>query len=126
MTSPDLIEKIARAIAVNHGVDPDEEGPGQRHAVEGDNGMATIVVDHMGPLWQLWIGDAEAALSVIISVLKTPSDWRDGLMQCVERETDLSVLPMQPGTDDKALAAIHAVADYIATAKEQKRLVDER
>lgn len=56
-----MVERMARAIAANHGVDPDMLGPGQRHVADID-GIPTIVSDHRGPLWKMWVSDAIAAL----------------------------------------------------------------
>ena len=54
-------EVIARAICCQHGTSPDETGPQQRHAILQD-GIDTIISDHMGPLWTMWLDDADAAL----------------------------------------------------------------
>lgn len=60
---PARIEAAARAIAVQHGVDPDQEGPAVVHAVEdrGD-GIPALISDHRGPLWRMWVDDAKAAI----------------------------------------------------------------
>lgn len=62
----EMVERVARAIAVNHGVDPDQEGPGTRHAVE-EGGVTRILTAHMGPLWKMWIPDARAAIEAMFS-----------------------------------------------------------
>lgn len=65
MTDTDaLVEKVARAICVAHGVDPDSHGPERRHVVEKD-GLPTIMTDHLGPLWRLWSLEALAALTAL-------------------------------------------------------------
>jgi len=55
---------MARAIAVQHGADPDYSIPAQRNVIE-SNGVTTIAMSHVGPLWRLWIDDATAALKAI-------------------------------------------------------------
>ena len=60
----DMVERVARALAINHGVDPDEEGPGRRHVAERD-GIPSILMDHAGPLWEMWMSDARAAMAAM-------------------------------------------------------------
>lgn len=60
----EMVERVARAIAARHGTDPDQEGPGQRHVIDVD-GVPTIITDHIGPLWKMWIPDARAAIKAM-------------------------------------------------------------
>ena len=60
----EMIERVARVLAINHGTNPDEEGPGLRHVVERDR-VATILMDHTGPLWKMWIPDARTAIAAM-------------------------------------------------------------
>jgi hypothetical protein len=57
----DPIERVARALAINHAIDPDEQGPAETHMTKID-GVPTIISDHRGPLWELWCGDSEVAI----------------------------------------------------------------
>jgi len=59
-----LIEAMARAIAIQHGAIQDDLGPAQRNVIE-SNGVTTIAMSHVGPLWKLWVDDATAALNAI-------------------------------------------------------------
>lgn len=69
----------ARAICINHGVDPDIEGPGQRHAVEVD-GVTTIVTDHIGPLWRMWLDDAKVAIRAYLAAAPSKDQVSMGAM----------------------------------------------
>jgi hypothetical protein len=62
----EMVERAARAIAKQHGTDPDMEGPGRRHAVPMEDGTTAILTDHFGPLWKMWSDDARAALSAAL------------------------------------------------------------
>ena len=68
----DLVESVARAIAINHHVDPDDVGPGNRHVIE-IGGVPTIISDLRGPLWSGWTPDANAAIRAIVDFLREPS-----------------------------------------------------
>ena len=81
-------EAMARGIALAHGVDPDMDGPGNRHAVPMEDGTTAIITDHMGPLWKMYATEARAAIAaangagfVHISrdVLSGLLFWVDGL-----------------------------------------------
>lgn len=59
-----LVERAARKIAIHQGVDPDQLGPGERHVADVD-GIPTIISDHRGPLWRMWIPQAQIALAEV-------------------------------------------------------------
>ena len=63
-----MIERVARALAIAHGTDPDAGSAQVRHVVEID-GQSHILTDHMGPLWRMYKTDARAA----IAAMKEPS-----------------------------------------------------
>ncbi|GIK47976.1 MAG: hypothetical protein BroJett013_06730 [Alphaproteobacteria bacterium] len=76
----EMVERAARAIAKQHGTDPDREGPGHRHAVPMEDGTTAIITDHFGPLWKMWTDDARAALSAALD----PEDEK--LVEIVARD----------------------------------------
>lgn len=58
-----MIERAARAICREHGVDPDHVNADPRsHAIPRQDGVMSIVSDHRGPIWTMWTDDARAAL----------------------------------------------------------------
>ena len=59
-----LIERIARALCINHGVDPDRVGG------TWDGGK----LPDKDPAWTNWIGSAETALEITIEYLKENLD----------------------------------------------------
>lgn len=91
----EMIERAARAIAVAHGTDPDQEGPGQRHAVPMEDGTTAIITDHFGPLWKMWVPDARAA---ILAALDPSDDSVRDVCAAVLRDkgpVDLTVVEAQ-------------------------------
>lgn len=62
-------ERVARALAMERGIDPDALGPGRRHVIKAD-GIDKIVSDHRGPLWMMYISDARVA----IRAMREPTD----------------------------------------------------
>ena len=101
-----LVERVARALAINHGVDPDEEGPGRRHVAERD-GIPSILMDHAGPLWEMWVSDARvsiAAMRVPVSGMLVAVGPMEGFADYLyEGETDRPHIEWWQAMIDRAL-----------------------
>lgn len=65
----DDVEQVARALAIAHATDPDEEIPGERFTIE-DHGITRIITSHRGPLWKMWTNDAQAVITAHKAWLK--------------------------------------------------------
>ena len=78
MTMDERVEAAARAIAIAHGTDPDQEARGLTHAVaDRGDGIPALISDHRGKLWEMWIVDARAALAAAFPELSgdKPTHW---------------------------------------------------
>lgn len=76
----EMVERTARAIAVQHGTDPDGRSRQRRFIEKNAEGVDQIITDHMGPLWTLWKADARAALLAALDL--TPAE-RDAIAEAL-------------------------------------------
>lgn len=58
------IECVARALAINHGTNPDDILPLQKHVLDKD-GLPSILVLPQQKYWQMWESDAKATIAAL-------------------------------------------------------------
>ena len=79
----DAVERVARAICINHGADPDGRSP-QRRFIEEIDGVPTMLTDHMGQLWKMYVSDARVAIE---AMAPAAAGW-DEAMTAALRQVD--------------------------------------
>lgn len=81
----DMVERVARAIAVEHECDPDNPIPVRNHIADSE-GISTITGGQTYPQWRIFEADARAAINAMREGVSKEMIW--AAAQAIEDHKD--------------------------------------